>query len=238
MKNKVRFAVFVLSPLLLFGQDALSEGEKLYGRQCAGCHGPDGRGSARGPGLAANRRVRTRSVQQLRDFIRKGSPGSGMPAFDVPAVELDALAALLRSFNAPAAESLPPGDPASGKQFFLGKGQCGSCHMVYGGGKAIGPDLSDLGGRMTVEEIRQALLNPGAHTAPGYEFVTVKLRDGRRVRGFAKSRTSVDVGVLDLEGRYHSLQQGQISSIQDEQRSLMEPVKANPDELRDLIAYL
>jgi PQQ-dependent dehydrogenase (methanol/ethanol family) len=235
--TKIRFVIFALSQLLLSGQ-ALSEGEKLYARQCAGCHGADAHGTDRGPGLAANRRVRSRSVQQLRDFIRKGAPGSGMPAFNVPDAELDALAALLRSLNAPAAESVSHGDPAAGKQFYAGKGQCASCHMVLGGGKAIGPDLSDLGSRMTVEEIRQALLDPSAHMAPGYELVTIKLRDGRTIRGFAKSRTGFDIGVLDLEGRFHSLQEGQISAIQDEKASLMPAVKASPDELRDLMAYL
>src|ERR1041384_8251525 len=111
MRNKIRFVAFALSPLLLSGQ-APAEGEKLYARQCAGCHGADAHGSDRGPGLAANRRVRSRSVQQLRDFIRKGAPGSGMPAFDLASAELDALAALLRSLNAPAAESGPQGDAA------------------------------------------------------------------------------------------------------------------------------
>ena len=48
---------------------------------------------------------------QLRDFIRKGAPGSGMPAFDLPAAQLDALAALLHSLNAPAAQSDALGDP-------------------------------------------------------------------------------------------------------------------------------
>ena len=226
----------VLNPFLLAGQN--TDGQKIFAGQCAGCHGADAHGTDRGPGLAASRRVRSRSVQQLRDFIRKGAPGSGMPAFDLPADQLDALAALLRSLNAPAAESVALGDSAAGKRFFLGEGKCASCHMVSGGGKAIGPDLSDVGARMTVEEIREALLNPGAHTAPGYALVTVKLRDGRTIRGFAKNRSNFDIGVQDLEGQFHSLQEEQISSIEDEKKSLMEPVKASPDQLRDLIAYL
>src|SRR5947209_8525410 len=176
-----------LSPALLFSQNSPgspADAQKLFASQCAGCHGADAHGTDRGPGLASNRRVRSRSVQQLRDFIRKGAPGSGMPAFDLPADQLEGLAGLLHSLNAPAAESAAAtGDAAAGKQFFLGQGQCASCHMVRGGGKALGPDLSDAGTRMTVEEIRQALLEPGAHTAPGFEVVSVKLRDGTSIRG-------------------------------------------------------
>src|SRR5438874_415154 len=227
MTNRIAMAI-ALSPVLLFGQN--SEGGKLFASQCAGCHGADAHGTDRGPGLAANRRVRSRSVQQLRDFIRKGATGSGMPAFDLPAAQLDALAGLLHSLNAPAAESVALGDAAAGKQFFLGKGQCASCHMVSGGGKAVGPDLSDAGAKMTVEEIREALLEPNAHTAPGYDRVTVKLRNGEIIRGFAKTRSNFGIGVQDLEGRFHSLQEDQILSVEDEQKSLMPPVKASPDE--------
>src|SRR6185436_18203484 len=155
-------------------------------------------GSDRGPGLAGNRRVRSRSAEQLRAYIRKGTP-SGMPAFDLPVGELDALAVLLQSLNAPAAEAVAPGNPAAGKEFFHGKGQCASCHMVSGAGRPIGPDLSNVGNQMTLEEMRAALLQPGANIAPGHALATVRLRDGRTVRGFVKIRSGFGIGLLDLE---------------------------------------
>src|SRR5947207_3096480 len=110
IRSRVIVAALALSPTLMSGQNSpaplpkLADGEKSYAKNCAGCHGTDARGTDRGPGLAANRRVRSRSPEQLRAFIRKGAPGSGMPAFDLRADELDALAAWLHSLNAPAAE--------------------------------------------------------------------------------------------------------------------------------------
>src|SRR5437762_14292674 len=83
--NRSMILALALSPALSFAQNP--EGGKLFATQCAGCHGADAHGTDRGPGLAANRRVRSRSVQQLRDFIRKGASGSGMPAFDLPRSE-------------------------------------------------------------------------------------------------------------------------------------------------------
>src|SRR5260370_38273520 len=118
-RNRSMILALALSPALLFAQNP--ESEKLFASQCAGCHGADAHGADRGPGLAANRRVRSRSVQQLRDFIRKGAPGSGMPAFDLPAAQLDALAALLHSLNAPAAETAPLGASQSDKKCFRGQ---------------------------------------------------------------------------------------------------------------------
>src|SRR6478672_6238403 len=114
-------------PLVVCGQNSpapsnSTDGTKLFAGQCAGCHGADAHGTDRGPGLAENRRVRSRSVQQLRDLIRKGTPGSGMPAFDLLPNQLEALATFLHSLNAPAAESAALGDTGAGKQFFFGKG--------------------------------------------------------------------------------------------------------------------
>jgi len=91
-----------------------------------------------------------------------------MPPFDLPAGELDSLATVVHSLNPPAADEPLPGDARTGEQFFLGKWQCTSCHMVQGCGAAFGPDLSDAGARLTAEEIRGSLLQPGTRAAAGY----------------------------------------------------------------------
>ena len=43
---------------------------------------------------------------------------------------------------------------------------------------------------MTVDQIREALLQPDAQITPGYELVTLRLKDGKTLRGFARSRTT------------------------------------------------
>src|ERR1051325_4788728 len=101
MKNIL--ATLVLSLSIMWGQnppsvEKLAEGQRSYAKQCAGCHGGDAHGTDRGPGLTGNRRVRSRTADQLSAFIRKGSP-SGMPGFDMPANELDPLVAWIRTLN-------------------------------------------------------------------------------------------------------------------------------------------
>jgi PQQ-dependent dehydrogenase (methanol/ethanol family) len=216
----------------------LMEGAKIYAQQCAGCHGADAQGTDNGPGLAANRGLRERSVQDLRDLIRKGIPDSGMPAFELPPQELDALVALVRSLNAPSTESAAGGDATAGESFFFGKGQCASCHMVSGIGAAIGPDLSNVGRQMTVDEIQAKLVNPSLRITPGYELVTVQLRNGDTLRGFDRNRSNFDIRLQDLTGQFHIIQKQEISTITEERQSIMPPVKASPEELRHLIAYL
>jgi PQQ-dependent dehydrogenase (methanol/ethanol family) len=240
--TKVMIAVFVVNVGLAVGQttDAkkIAAGQESFAKQCAGCHGADARGTDRGPGLSGNRRLRSRSSEQLRAFIRKGSTATGMPSFDLPEGELDALASLLRALNGPAAELAGVGDAAAGKRFFDGAGKCSSCHMVSGAGRAVGPDLSTAGSRMTVDELRSALVEPGAEISPGYSLATVTLKGGGKVRGFVKVRSAFDFGLMDLSGKFHSVPASDVTTIQDEKASMMPAVKATAEQLRDLMAYV
>ena len=216
-----------------------TDGPKLFATNCAGCHGADARGSDHGPALAGDRRLSGRSIVQLRSLIHQGIPASGMPAFDLPGEELDALADVVHSLNAPAAEGHVSGDRAAGESFFWEQGGCASCHMVNGRGAAIGPDLSNVAHELTVEEMREVLAHPRSRITPGYEMVKVELRDGRgSIRGFARGRSQFDIQLQDLEGKFHLIQEGDIAGIQEEKRSLMRPVKASAEETQNLLAYL
>ena len=127
----------------------------------------------------------------------------------------------------PKAPSAVTEQPAKSSSF--GKGQCASCHMVYGEGAVIGPDLSNVAREMTVDQIREALLQPDARIAPGYELITVHRRDGQTLRGFARSKTSFDFVLQDLKSVIHPLSLADVSRITEEKRSLMHTVKADAD---------
>ena len=173
----------------------------------------------------------------LRNIITRGIPAAGMPGFDLPAASLDALVALVVSLNASAAEADVPGDRAAGSEFFFGKGQCSSCHMVSGRGAAVGPDLSNVALELTVDQLREALETPAARIVPGYEMVSLELRDGRSLRGFARSRTGFEIVVQDLKGGFHALSLDQVARVAEEKASLMPAVKAS-GELPNLVAFL
>lgn len=80
-----------------------AEAQTLFNQNCAGCHGSDAQGTDRGPRLAGNPQVAGRSLEQLREVIRQGIPNSGMPAFKLPAPDVEALAEFLHALPAPAA---------------------------------------------------------------------------------------------------------------------------------------
>jgi len=228
-------------------------GKQPYEERCAGCHGLDGRGGGHGPGVVGLQHPRATSLPEVRDIILHGLPDAGMPAFPIPPAEAADIAAYVMRLKRPAATSAPgetaPGDAAAGERFFNGRGNCLSCHMVRGRGGVLGPDLSAVGRRLRPAQIEQALRDPsaalpqsggGARAGRGalvYRAVTVKLRDGRTLRGIAKNESPFDLQLLGTDGKLYLLRRPQIAETLRE-KSLMPRVDASPGELRDLVAYL
>ena len=129
----------VLTSGLAAGADTIAAGARLYSQKCSACHGEDARGTSHAPELYRARKLRGRSTADIRETIRSGIPTGGMPAFSLPAPDLDALAAYVHSLNTSASENPVSGDAQAGRQFFTGAGGCDSCHMVSGRGKAEVP---------------------------------------------------------------------------------------------------
>ncbi|MEP6533957.1 MAG: PQQ-binding-like beta-propeller repeat protein [Bryobacteraceae bacterium] len=226
--------------------------QKQFDSLCEGCHGAGGNGGDRAPALVNNRSLRTRNEAQIRDVIRNGT-AAGMPAFKLPEGELQSLAQWLRSLNISAFDTKPAGNTHAGEEFFFGKGQCSTCHMVHGRGTVKGPDLSAIGRKSTVRELELVLQNPtsqmGIHTTPTcpswafcpddtWRVVNVKMRDGKNLRGFARGRAEHDLELQTLEGRVYFLTDKQYQAITPEAESYMPPLQASAAEHRDLLAYL
>ncbi len=76
----------------------VDEGRALFSRNCASCHGSDGRGGERGPSITA-RNLDTRT--DLPDLIRKGLPARGMPGVAVSNEEAQSLALFLKTLARP-----------------------------------------------------------------------------------------------------------------------------------------
>lgn len=217
---------------------AIEAGKQHFESYCAACHGADGKGGERGPDIISTGNARRRSAEELAELIRKGRPTAGMPAFPLPEQEMRELVIFLRSLSAPAVESAVVGDVAVGESFFFGKGNCSACHMAKGRGGLRGPDLSDLGARRTLAEIEQSLRNPSARLTSGFEVVSARLRAGQTLRGFARNESNYDLQLQSLDGKFHLLERQEIAALTRETTSLMPEVKASPEELRHLLAYL
>jgi len=121
----------------------------LFSQNCAGCHGPDGKGGA-AIALSDPVYLAIADDSTIRGFITHGIPGTPMSAFAeksggmLTAKQIDALVNGIRSWANPAAvkdAALPSyaaradGDPQRGAEVF--RTYCSSCHGADGrGGKA------------------------------------------------------------------------------------------------------
>ncbi|MDX2283371.1 MAG: heme-binding protein [Bacteroidia bacterium] len=83
------------------------------------------------------------------------------------------------------AETLYGGDGRAGYGYVMynASGQCIRCHMLWGEGGKVGPDLTRIGAVLSREQLLQALIEPSARLAPGYGTVTLTLADGQTVAG-------------------------------------------------------
>ncbi len=127
----------------------------------------------------------------VKGFGKKGTHDteSPMPAVDKPPiqlseVELDAVIAFLQAKDgnevtvslpqaAPVETTLPK--PAAGERVSaknakeaVTKFGCLSCHSLLGSTSPVGPPLDDVGARLTVDQIRQSILDPDTAVAEGF----------------------------------------------------------------------
>jgi mono/diheme cytochrome c family protein len=77
-----------------------SNGMELYSVNCAGCHGPDGRGLRGAPSLVSGP-LGALSVDELVPKISKGKPLAGMPRFrnDLTETQIRAMAGYVVSLR-------------------------------------------------------------------------------------------------------------------------------------------
>ena len=199
--------------------EAIEAGKKLFAAACVACHGANGEGG-RGPKLT-ERRGRRGGDEELFRTIQKGVAGSDMPPFNLPEENIWQLAAYVRSLSAPAFETNVPGDAEAGSAIFYTKGRCTSCHMIRGRGGHLGPDLSNIGMARPYRQLKEALLEPSARLAQGFQGVTVTTGDGRKIDGVAKNNTSYSIQVLDAKGELHLLEKKDLREVVFHTQSLM-----------------
>ena len=162
-----------------------------------------------------------------------------MPPFPaLSAAEIESVAAFVRSLNRSSDRAnAVAGDVAAGARFFFGEGKCASCHLSGGSGAGIGPDLSNIGRRMTPEELSRALVEPAATIAQGYTIASAKLKDGTTVRGFIRNEGNHVLPLQDMTGRLVVVDK-RTATITRESGSIMPPLKASAQDQTNLIAYL
>jgi|TARA_B110000967_G_C18697224_1_gene465972 putative heme-binding domain-containing protein len=115
---------------------------------------------------------------------------------------------------------------------------------MNGVGRNIGPDLSKVGTRFSIEDLAEAVVDPSSTISDRYRYDTYYMEDGRVVTGKVieeeKSflQISTNAFALDLKTRIHK---GRIESKEISDISPMPPGlfnRLNEQELTDLLTFL
>lgn len=233
------------------GKPILTEGQRLFGLQCARCHGIDGRGGT-APSLQRPVLQHAPDDLALRSIISSGIPNTEMPGtWLFSEKDVEAVAVYVRSLGQVQSEPLK-GSPSQGELIYDTKGACKTCHIMDGEGTGLGPDLSKVGGRRSVTYLRDKLLNPGfdkiagdiINTADGfinYLVCEVTTNSGEIITGMRINEDAFSIQIKDPQNQLHSIRKGDIRSYQKIYgRSLMPSVEnlLSDNEIDGLIAFL
>ena len=221
--------------------EVVAAGALIYRSSCTVCHGQDGEAGDRAPALAAARSYVRRTDAELFDSIKNGIAGTGMPATGLDDDDSWRVVAYIRSLRATASDFPPNGDVKAGADLFWGKAECGECHMIRGRGGLVGPDLTDLGQRLSLKALREALTTERLRASVGYEPAVIRTTSGETLEGVLKNRHNFSYQLLDGEGRLHMLSADEVAEAQLSGKALMPgdlDKRLTADEFRDLLAFL
>jgi cytochrome c oxidase cbb3-type subunit 3 len=237
--------IFLLGGMLSLHAQAKPDsaaGAQTFSRNCAGCHGADGRGGERAPNIATNRLVSDKSTADLEAVVRNGVAGKGMPPFAyLEAKGVSDVVAYLRVLQGKDIVLKTTGDAAAGKDLFFGKAQCAQCHMVKGSGGFLGPDLSAYASGITTDDIRLDITQPDRKLQPTYAVADLTLANGKQVSGTVRAEDNFTIVVQTDDGAFRSFNKTVLKKISHTTHSTMPgdyATRLSAKDFDDLISYL
>src|SRR5437588_9143760 len=100
-------------------------------------------------------------------------------------------------------------------------GRCAVCHKVNGQGGAVGPDLSQVGGKFDRTHLIESILDPSAEILQGYQCTIIETKSGRVVTGIVKSESAAAVILVDAAGKRVTIAPANIETRAASKVSLM-----------------
>ena len=162
------------------------------------------------------------TVQELWGNVSAGTPEEKL--------------AVMRRFNNDL--NAGSGDAAAGQQLFVK--HCGTCHVLFGEGNRIGPELTTAN-RKDRDALLANIVDPSAVVRREYINFTLLTIDGRVLTGLLAEQDAASVTVLDAKNERTRIPREEIDELRESTISLMPDdilQKLTPQERRNLFAYL
>ena len=140
-------------------------------------------------------------------------------------------------------------DSTSARDFNRGKTLfaatlCASCHTMRGSGGSIGPDLTQLGTRFSTKDILDAIIDPDKEVSDQYAATNFILKDGSTIFGRLIRQDDntyyASQNPLMPQQLKEVAKKDVVTTKRSDQSIMLGGLinSLNPDELKDLMAYL
>lgn len=116
---------------------------------------------------------------------------------------------------------------------------CSACHMMYGQGGKIGPDLTGSG-RSSLDYLLENIVDPSSVVSADYRMSILTLKDGRQLSGVISEKNERTLTLRTLTEAL-ALDRSEMTRTETSPLSMMPEgllLAFPPEQVRDLIAYL
>ena len=134
-------------------------------------------------------------------------------------------------------EVVAKSDPRVGRAIF--QKSCANCHVLYGVGVKIGPDLTGSN-RKNLDYLLENIVDPSASVGADFRTIIALLKDGRVINGVMTATTARTLTLQTAQDPV-TLDREEIDSIKQSKTSLMPDgllQNQSTAQIRDLICYL
>jgi putative membrane-bound dehydrogenase-like protein len=133
------------------------------------------------------------------------------------------------------------GDAPKGRIVFATNGTCAKCHVVNGEGKDVGPNLSEIGAKLSRPAIFESILFPSAGISHNFAAYTLVLQNGNVVTGILTNRTPAAIAIKGADAITRTYSTSDVEEIKEQSISLM-PADLQKgmtaDDLVNVVEYL
>src|SRR5690606_779022 len=130
------------------------------------------------------------------------------------------------------------GNAVNGRTVF--EQYCQTCHVVNGIGTNFGPQLSEIGNKLSREGLYRAIVFPGEGINYSYETFLLRTKDGSGTMGIIASETDSYIELRMIGGATNRYNLSDIASKERLPQSMMPDLSTamSIQELTDLVEYL
>ncbi len=133
------------------------------------------------------------------------------------------------------------GNAAHGKELFT-SATCYSCHIISGYGTQYGPELSEIGNKLSREALFTSIIYPNAGISVGFEGSIISTKDGDDLDGMVISDTADEIILRRAGGINTPIKKSQIKERRPMKLSIMPEglvqTTMSTQDLVDLVEYL